>query len=66
MKKTISLVLAVIMTLALCACGSSAPAASTTGAADAASSDGPNYDNITLTMAVNGTDTQIDTKVANY
>ena len=66
MKKTISLVLALIMALALCACGSSAPAASTSGAADAAASDGPNYDNITLTMAVNGTDTQIDTKVANY
>ena len=66
MKKTLSLILALIMALALCACGSSSTDASTSGTADAAATDGRNYDSITLTMAVNGTDTQIDTKVANY
>ena len=56
MKKTIAFVLILAMMFALCACGSSAA----TGDGDA------KYDSITLTMAVNGTDTQIDTKVANY
>ena len=55
MKKTLSLMLALLMVFTLCACGTS----------DQSASDSE-YDNITLTMAVNGTDTQIDTKVANY
>ena len=61
MKKTIAFFLILAMMLALCACGSSGSSASTaTGDGEA------KYDSITLTMAVNGTDTQIDTKVANY
>ena len=59
MKKTIAFVLILAMMFALCACGSSGSSAAT-GDGDA------KYDSITLTMAVNGTDTQIDTKVANY
>ncbi len=55
MKKTLSLMLALLMVFTLCACGTS----------DQSASDSE-YDSITLTMAVNGTDTQIDTKVANY
>ena len=59
MKKVIALILALAMTLTLCACGGSQTSSG--------GSDGDNqYDTITLTMAVNGTDTQIDTKVANY
>lgn len=57
MKKVFALLLTLAMVLALCACGSSS---STPAAGDG------KYDKITLTMAVNGTDTQIDTKVANY
>ena len=57
MKKVFALILTLAMVLALCACGGSK--------APAGSGDGK-YDTITLTMAVNGTDTQIDTKVANY
>ncbi len=61
MKKTIAFFLILAMMFALCACGSSGSSASTaTGDGEA------KYDSITLTMAVNGTDTQIDTKVANY
>ena len=57
MKKTIAFFLILAMMFALCACGSSGSSAST------ATGDGePKYDSITLTMAVNGTDTQIDTK----
>ena len=58
MKKILALILALTMVLALCACGSSPAAGGEEG--------GSGYDKITLTMAVNGTDTQIDTKVANY
>lgn len=55
-------ILVLVLTLAICAsmlagCGDSA------AQTDNGSS---KYDKITLTMAVNGTDTQIDTKVANY
>ena len=57
MKKVFALLLTLAMVLALCACGSTS---STPAAGDG------KYDKITLTMAVNGTDTQIDTKVANY
>ena len=57
MKKVFALILTLAMVLTLCACGGSK--------APAGSGDGK-YDTITLTMAVNGTDTQIDTKVANY
>ena len=61
MNTTIAFFLILAMMFALCACGSSGSSASTaTGDGEA------KYDSITLTMAVNGTDTQIDTKVANY
>ncbi len=58
MKKALALILALVMVFALCACGST----SSDGEGDASSE----YDSINLTMAVNGTDTQIDTQVANH
>ena len=62
MKKVIALVLAAVLCAAMLAgCGSSAPAAS-----GSASSDAPKYEKLTLTMAVNGTDTQVDSRVANH
>ena len=55
-RKPIALLLALVMlTMLLCACGS--------GDGDVAEGE---YQNITLVMAVNGTDTQIDTRVAKY
>ena len=62
MKKVIALVLAAVLCAAMLAgCGSSAPAAS-----GSTSSDAPKYEKLTLTMAVNGTDTQVDSRVANH
>ena len=62
MKKVIALVLAAVLCAAMLAgCGSSAPAASGSD-----SSDAPKYEKLTLTMAVNGTDTQVDSRVANH
>lgn len=55
MKKALALALAIVMVFTLCACGKQTQ-----------SSSNSKYDTITLAMAVNGTDTQIDTKVANY
>ena len=57
MKKILALVLALCMIAALAACGSS-----NSGSAPA-SSGGSDFNKINLTMTVNGTDTQIDTKV---
>ena len=57
MKKALALILALAMILALCACGSSA---------GSTASSGSKYDKIKLTMAVNGTDTQVDSRVANH
>ena len=57
MKKILALVLALCMIAALAACGSS-----NSGSAPASSS-GSDFNKINLTMTVNGTDTQIDTKV---
>ena len=57
MKKVFALILTLAMVLTLCACGGSK--------APAGSGDGK-YDTITLTMAVNGTDTQVDSRVANH
>ena len=55
-RKPIALLLALVMlTMLLCACGS--------GDGDVAEGE---YQKITLVMAVNGTDTQIDTRVAKY
>ena len=55
MKKALTLFLALVMVLSLSACGS-----------EAAEQANPNgYDSIKFAMAVNGTDTQIDTRVAN-
>lgn len=51
MKKVLAMVLALAMVFALCACGNGGDSAT--------------YDKITLTMAVNGTDTQVDSRVAN-
>ena len=63
MKKVIALVLAAVLCAAMLAgCGSSAPAASGSSTA----SDAPKYEKLTLTMAVNGTDTQVDSRVANH
>lgn len=56
MKKVLAMVLALAMVFALCACGNG----SNNGGDDAT------YDKITLTMAVNGTDTQVDSRVANH
>ena len=53
MKKLIAMLMAVIMVFALCACG---------GGSDDTANDSV-YDQINLTMTVNGTDTQIDTLV---
>lgn len=61
MKQSIILVLAAALCLSLFAGCGSAPAQSPSGEAGDSG-----YDSITLTMAVNGTDTQIDTRVANY
>jgi len=61
MKQSIILVLVAALCLSLFAGCGSAPAQSPSGEAGDSG-----YDSITLTMAVNGTDTQIDTKVANY
>lgn len=55
MKKALILFLALVMVLLLSACGS-----------EAKELDNPNgYNSIKFAMAVNGTDTQIDTRVAN-
>jgi tripartite ATP-independent transporter DctP family solute receptor len=55
-RKHIALVLAlVVLTMLLCACGN--------GGGDVAEGE---YQKIDLVMAVNGTDTQIDTRVAKY
>ena len=55
-RKRIALVLAlVVLTMLLCACGN--------GDGDVAEGE---YQKIDLVMAVNGTDTQIDTRVAKY
>lgn len=55
MKKALTLFLALVMVLLLSACGS-----------EAKELDNPNgYNSIKFAMAVNGTDTQIDTRVAN-
>lgn len=63
MKKFLALLLAVLMIASLAACSGG----SDTSGDTAQSGDGSaEYDKITLTMAVNGTDTQIDTRVANY
>ena len=67
MKKVIALVLAAVLCAAMLAgCGSSAPASSAPAASGSASSDAPKYEKLTLTMAVNGTDTQVDSRVANH
>ena len=60
MKKFLALALAVLMIASLAACSGG----SDTSAETAQSGDGSvEYDKVTLTMAVNGTDTQIDTQV---
>lgn len=56
MKKVLAMVLALAMVFALCACGNGG-----NNGGDSAT-----YDKITLTMAVNGTDTQVDSRVANH
>ena len=67
MKKVIALVLAAVLCAAMLAgCGSSAPASSAPAASSSASSDAPKYEKLTLTMAVNGTDTQVDSRDANH
>ena len=67
MKKVIALVLAAVLCAAMLAgCGSSAPASSAPAASGSTSSDTPKYEKLTLTMAVNGTDTQVDSRVANH
>ena len=67
MKKVIALVLAAVLCAAMLAgCGSSAPASSAPAASGSASSDAPKYEKLTLTMAVNGTDTQVDSRVTNH
>lgn len=67
MKKVIALVLAAVLCAAMLAgCGSSAPASSAPASSGSASSDAPKYEKLTLTMAVNGTDTQVDSRVANH
>ena len=68
MKKVIAPVLAAVLCAAMLAgCGSSAPASSAPAASgSSAASDAPKYDKLTLTMAVNGTDTQVDSRVANH
>lgn len=67
MKKVIALVLAAVLCAAMLAgCGSSAPASSAPAASGSTSSDAPKYEKLTLTMAVNGTDTQVDSRVANH
>ena len=67
MKKVIALVLAAVLCAAMLAgCGSSAPASSAPASSGNASSDAPKYEKLTLTMAVNGTDTQVDSRVANH
>ena len=58
MKKVVALILALAMAFSLAACGSSASGSS-------ASTSGPKYDKITLTMAVNGNENQVDARVAN-
>ena len=60
MKKLLALVLALCMIAALAACGSSNSGSSSSAPA---SSGGSDFNKINLTMTVNGTDTQIDTKV---
>ncbi|MBR4392603.1 MAG: TRAP transporter substrate-binding protein DctP, partial [Oscillospiraceae bacterium] len=54
MKKIVAIVLAICMIAVLAACG---------GSGSTASSGGSEFNKINLTMTVNGTDTQIDTKV---
>ena len=54
MKKIVAIVLAICMIAILAACG---------GSGSTASSGGSEFNKINLTMTVNGTDTQIDTKV---
>lgn len=55
MRKALTLILALALVFALSACGS-----------ESGELENPNgYDSIKFAMAVNGTDTQIDTRVAN-
>ena len=64
MKKILAMLLSVVMVLALCACGSQTAApAEEAPAAQTGSEAAVEYNKISLTMTVNGTDTQIDTKV---
>lgn len=56
LRKIIPIIAVVVALALLCGCGSS-------GSGDSASSE---YQKIDLVMAVNGTDTQIDSRVANY
>lgn len=68
MKKIIALVIATALCVAMLAgCGSTASTSSSASSAPASSSsDAPKYEKMTLTMAVNGTDTQVDSRVANH
>ena len=58
MKKILALVLALCMIAALAACGSS-----NSGNSGSTASGDSDFNKVNLTMTVNGTDTQIDTKV---
>ncbi|MBO5556164.1 MAG: DctP family TRAP transporter solute-binding subunit [Oscillospiraceae bacterium] len=60
MKKILALALALCMVVALAACGSSNSGRTASGSN---ASGGDEFNKINLTMTVNGTDTQIDTKV---
>jgi len=68
MKKILALLLTAALCVAMLAgCGSPAANSSEPAASSGdASSDAPKYDKISLTMAVNGTDTQVDSRVANH
>ncbi|MDY3281383.1 DctP family TRAP transporter solute-binding subunit [Dysosmobacter sp.] len=67
MKKFLSVLMAVAMTLSLAACGSSNEPAKSSGSAPAASSasSGPAYPKITINISTSGADTGIDTQAAN-
>lgn len=65
MKKVFALLLATALCLAMMA-GCGTPASDPSASAGSDSSDAPKYDKISLTMAVNGTDTQVDSRVANH
>ena len=70
MKKLLALVLAMLMVLSLCACGTkeetaAPPAADPAPSADAAPADTVEYDKIDLTYSINGTSTSIEAQVAN-